>query len=248
KGLMEGDFGRSYTTRRPVAETLREKLPATIELAATVMFLATLISILIATLSVRKPGGWFDGGARTVIFIFLAMPSFWLGIELIILFSRKFPLFPPAGRGQEGLGDHLAHLALPALTLGIGTSASLCRILRAALLDVLNTDYIRTAYAKGLAPRAVLVRHALRNALIPYVTLSGLSIAALLEGSIVVETVFAWPGIGLMMIDAIKSRDAPTAMAGVLLVAVIYVAVNMIVDVLYVVIDPRVRLEGGAKA
>jgi ABC-type dipeptide/oligopeptide/nickel transport system permease component len=201
---------------------------------------------VIAVLSVRKPGGAFDATARAVIFVFLAMPSFWLGIELIIVFSRKLPLFPPAERGAGSLRSHVAHLVLPALTLGIGTGASLCRVLRASLLEVLNSDFVRTARAKGLGLNAVLVRHALRNALIPFVTLSGISVAALMEGSIIIETVFAWPGIGSMMIEAIKSRDAPVAMAGVLLAAVTYVTVNLVVDILYVVIDPRVRLGGRA--
>lgn len=251
RDALRGDLGKSYTgSNLPVAPELMRRLPATLELGVVTMFFATLLSVIIAVMSVRNPGGPFDQSARTVIFVFLAMPGFWLGIELIILFSRKFGWFPPAGRGQGSfLSDpysHIAHLALPAITLGVGTAASLCRVLRASLLEVLHSDFVRTARAKGLSSNVVLIRHALRNALIPFVTLSGITIAGLLEGSIIIESVFAWPGIGQWMVDAIKGRDAPVVMAGVLLTAVIYSGVNLIVDILYTVIDPRVRLDGGS--
>ncbi len=252
KDALRGDLGRSYTgSHLPVFPELVRRLPATLELAVITMFIATLISVFVAIMSVRKPGGMFDQTARTVIFVFLAVPGFWLGIELIILFSRKLGWFPPAGRGDGSLlfnlPSHLSHLALPAITLGVGTAASLCRILRASLLEVLHSDFVRTARAKGVSGRVVLMRHALRNALIPFVTLSGLSIAALLEGSIIIESVFAWPGIGQWMVDGIKGRDAPVVMAGVLLTAVVYSGVNLIVDILYTVIDPRIRLDSGGK-
>ena len=248
---FHGNLGKSYTgSNLPVAPELLRRLPATLELGVITMFFATLLSVLVAVLSVRKPGGAFDQTARTVIFVFLAMPGFWLGIELIILFSRRLGWFPPAGQGEgsfwANIPSHLAHLALPAITLGVGTAASLCRVLRASLLEVLHSDFVRTARAKGLSSNVVLIRHALRNALIPFITLSGLTIAGLLEGSIIIESVFAWPGIGQWMVDAIKGRDAPVVMAGVLLTAVIYSAVNLVVDVLYTVVDPRVRLDGGA--
>lgn len=247
---LKGDLGNSYTgSHPPVTPELIRRLPATIELAVVTMFIATLIAVFVAIQSVKKPGGAFDQSARTVIFVFLAMPGFWLGIELIIVFSRRLGWFPPAGRGSGSMfwnmKEHISFLALPAITLGVGTAASLCRVLRASLLEVLHSDYIRTARAKGLSGRVVLMQHALRNALIPFVTLSGLSIAALLEGSIIVESIFAWPGIGQWMVEAIKGRDTPVVMAGVLLTAVVYSGVNLIVDMLYAVIDPRVRLDGG---
>lgn len=250
KNALQGDLGRSYAGSNPaVGPELLKRLPATLELAVITMFIATLLSVIVAVLSVRKPGGAFDQVSRTIIFVFLAMPGFWLGIELIILFSRKLAWFPPAGRGEGSivfnLGEHLAHLALPAITLGVGTAASLCRVLRASLLEVLHSDFVRTAQAKGVSSNVVLIRHALRNALIPFVTLSGISIAGLLEGSIIIESVFAWPGIGQWMVDGIKGRDTPVVMAGVLLTAVVYSAVNLVVDILYTVIDPRVRLDGG---
>ncbi len=245
--VVRGDFGNSYSTQRPVLGDLGSRMAATAELAVTTMVIATIVAIGVALLSVRRPGGWFDGVARTVIFVFLAMPSFWLGIELIILFSRKLLWLPPAGRGVGGLTNHLKHLVMPAFALGIGTGALLCRVLRASLLEVLHSDYLRTARAKGLSGGTVLIRHALRNALIPFVTLSGLSIAVLLEGAVIVESVFAWPGMGSWLIEAIKGRDAPVVMAAVLMISVIYTMINLLVDVLYVVIDPRVRLEGGSK-
>lgn len=250
KSTLTGDFGRSYFSKRPVGADLLRRLPATLELAVTVMFVATLTAMGVALLSARNPGGPFDSTARTVIFVFLAMPSFWLGIELIILFSRRLGWFPPAGRGAgsiatwEGLRSHVAHLALPALTLGVGTGALLSRVLRASLLETLQSDYVRTARAKGLGGRAVLVKHALRNALIPFLTLGGLTIAGLLEGSIIVESIFAWPGVGQWMVEGIKGRDTPVVMAGVLLSAVAYTGVNLLVDVLYGVVDPRIRLGG----
>lgn len=246
RGAVRGDFGKSYASKRPVMDDMIKRLPATLELAVITMFIATLVAVVVALLSVRNAGGVFDGAARTVIFVFLAMPAFWLGIELIILFSRKLPIFPPGGRGSGSILEHLSHIALPAITLGVGTGAALCRVLRASLLEVLHSDYIRTARAKGLSGRVVLIRHALRNALIPFVTLSGLAIAGLLEGSIIVESIFAWPGIGSWMVEAIKGRDAPVVMVGVLLTALIYTAANLIVDLLYAVIDPRIRLGGGS--
>ncbi|MBX7244103.1 MAG: ABC transporter permease [Candidatus Sumerlaeaceae bacterium] len=252
-GAVRFDFGKSYSDpKQDVGPLIPPKVLATLELATVTMFVATVVALFVGVFSAAKPGGLFDGLSRTMIFVFLAMPSFWLGIELIILFSRKVPLFPPAGKSDlpfftlEGLKSHFSHLALPVMTLGIGTGAALCRVLRASMLEVLHADFVRTAKAKGLSGRTVLIKHAFRNALIPFVTLSALTFAGLLEGSIIVETVFAWPGMGRQMVEAIKGRDAPIAMAGVLLAAMLYVTINLIVDVLYVVIDPRVRLDGGA--
>jgi peptide/nickel transport system permease protein len=247
RDALHGNFGVSWVgSQRPVAADLVKRLPATIELAVTTMAIALAVAIVVALLSSRKPHGWFDNSSRTVIFVFLAAPAFWLGIELIILFSRKLHMLPPAGRGHDTLGDHLLHLALPSITLGVGTAAMLTRVLRASMLETLHSDYIRTARAKGLSGRVVLVQHAFRNALIPFVTLSGIAVAGLLEGSIIVESIFAWPGLGQWMVDGIKGGDSPVVMAGVLLIAAIYTLVNLAVDLLYTVIDPRIRI-GGAK-
>jgi ABC-type dipeptide/oligopeptide/nickel transport system permease component len=176
------------------------------------------------------------------------MPSFWLGIELIIIFCRNLQWFPPSGRGQGSLASHVSHLVLPAVTLGVGAGASLSRILRASLLEVLNSDYVRTARAKGVSGSVVLLRHALSNALIPFLTLSGLTFAALLEGAVIVETVFAWPGVGQLMVEAVRGGDRPQAMAGVVLVSLIYILINLAVDLLYGVVDPRIRTTGGGNS
>jgi peptide/nickel transport system permease protein len=236
-----GDFGTSYSNSRPVSPQIMQRLPATLELAVCTMVVATLTAGIVAVLSARRPNGKFDTIARTVIFIFLAMPSFWLGIELIIICSRNLGWFPPSGRGTGSIRSHLSHLVLPALTLGVGTGAALSRILRASLLEVLHSDYVRTARAKGLRDQVILVRHALSNALIPFLTLSGLTFAGLLEGSIIVETVFSWPGVGSLMVEAVRGGDRPVAMAGVVLVSFIYILVNLTVDILYGVADPRIR-------
>jgi len=236
--LLHGDLGDSITSQRPVTEEIFGRIGATIELAVVAMFFATMTGLIVGTFSAVYPRTWIDNSSRLFVFIFLAMPSFWLGLELIIIFSRKLEWFPPAGRGTLG------HLFLPATTLGISTGAFLSRILRSSMLQVLNMDYIRTAQAKGLAGSRVVLKHALKNALIPFVTVAGLSLGALLGGSVIVETIFNWPGIGKLVIDSIKSRDYPVTMGCVLVLATIFVLVNLVVDMLYVVLDPRIRLEG----
>jgi len=247
-GVVQGDFGMSLTTRRPVTEEIFTRLPATIELAVSAMFFATLTGLLVGILSAVHPRSLLDHSARVGVFVFLAMPSFWLGLELIILFARHFEWFPPAGRGRPWTPSMIGHLVLPAITLGIGTGAFLCRILRSSMLQVLNMDYVRTARAKGLDSTRVILKHALKNALIPFITVAGISTGALLGGSVIVETVFNWPGVGKLLVDSIKERNFPVTMGCVLVLAVIFVLVNLIVDMLYVVLDPRIRLEGKEKA
>ncbi|GAB4318632.1 MAG: ABC transporter permease [Candidatus Sumerlaeia bacterium] len=246
-GVVRGDMGLSITTRRPVSEEIFSRLPATAELAAAAMFFAILTSLFTGIVSAVHRGSLFDNATRLFVFVFLAMPSFWLGLELIILMARTLRLFPPAGRGQPWTPAMLSHLVLPALTLGVGTGAFLCRILRSSMLQTLNQDYIRTARAKGLNTPRVVLKHALKNALIPFITVAGLSTGALLGGSVIVETVFNWPGVGKLLIDSIKERNFPVTIGAVLIFAVIFVVINTIVDLLYVILDPRIRLEGGTK-
>jgi peptide/nickel transport system permease protein len=245
--LLRGDLGNSIISGRPVMEILLERLPATAELAVMAMFFATLVGVVVGVLSAVYRGTMIDNTTRLFVFIFLAMPAFWLGLELIILFSRGLQWFPPAGRGSGpwlfSLYSHLSHLTLPALTLGLGTGAFLCRILRSSMLQVLNQDFIRTARAKGLDGKRVVFKHALRNALIPFVTVTGLALGALLGGSVVVEEVFNWPGIGKMLIQSILQRDYPVTTGCVIMMAVIFVLVNLCVDLLYGIIDPRIRGE-----
>ena len=241
-GILTGDLGTSITQNRPVTEAIFARLPATIELAVVAMFFAMFTGVLVGVISAVKPRSWFDNISRIVIFVFLAMPSFWLGLELIIIGARVLEIFPPAGRGEPYSAEMLRHLILPAITLGVSTGAFLCRILRSSMLQVLHADYIRTARAKGLDEPVVIMKHALKNALIPFVTVAGLSLGALLGGSVIVETIFNWPGIGKLVIDSIKSRDYPVTMGCVLVLATIFVFVNLIVDLLYAALDPRIRV------
>ncbi|MCC5877728.1 MAG: ABC transporter permease [Candidatus Sumerlaeia bacterium] len=246
-GVIRGDLGTSITSGRPVTEEIFRRMPATIELALVSMIFAILTGIIVGVLSAVYPRSILDNTSRFIVFVFLAMPSFWLGLELIILFSRNIPLFPPAGRGDPWTPQMVSHLVLPAITLGVSTGAFLCRILRSSMLQVLSMDYVRTARAKGLDSNRVILKHALKNAMIPFVTVAGLSTGALLGGSVIVETVFNWPGVGKLMIDSIRGRDFPVTMGAVLILAFIFVLVNLLVDLLYSVLDPRIRLEGSAK-
>lgn len=246
-GILKGDLGTSISQNRPVTEAIFARLPATIELAIVAMFFAMLTSVIVGTVSAVHPRSWFDNISRIVVFVFLAMPSFWLGLELIIIGARMLELFPPSGRGDPWTPEMLRHLFLPALTLGVGTGAFLSRILRSSMLQVLQADYIRTARAKGLDEPIVIFKHAFKNALIPFITVAGISTGALLGGSVIVETVFDWPGVGSLIISSIKERDYPMTMGCVLVLATIFVFVNLLVDVLYAVIDPRIRLGGRAE-
>lgn len=246
-GVLRGDLGTSINSGRPVTEEIMRRMPATIELAVVSMFFAILTGIIVGVLSAVYPRSLLDNTSRLVVFVFLAMPSFWLGLELIIIFSRNIPLFPPANRGAPWTPEMISHLVLPSITLGVSTGAFLCRILRSSMLEVLNQDYIRTARAKGLDSPSIILKHALKNAMIPFITVAGLSTGALLGGSVIVETVFNWPGVGKYMIDSIRGRDFPVTMGTVLVLAVIFVLVNLVVDLLYSVLDPRIRLEGGSK-
>lgn len=243
RGVVTGDLGTSITSGRPVTHEIFERLPATIELALCSMFFAIITAIFVGVFSAVYPRSWLDNISRIVIFVFLAMPSFWLGLELIIIFARNFNMFPASGRGEGSLQSHINHLILPSITLGVSTGAFLTRILRSSMLQVLNMDYVRTARAKGLSQNVVIFKHALKNAMIPFVTIAGLSTGALLGGSVIVETVFNWPGVGKLLIDSIRERNLPVTMGTTLVLAVIFVLVNLLVDLLYVVLDPRIRLE-----
>ncbi len=239
-GILTLDWGKSITTERPVWDEITSRLLATFELAVVAMFFATLTGMIIGILSAVYPRSLLDNVSRITVFVFLAMPSFWLGLELIIIFARYLEWFPPAGRPEA---FSLSYMFLPALTLGVGTGAFLSRILRSSMLEVLSTDYVRTARAKGVSEWNVIIKHAFRNALIPFLTVSGLSLGALLGGSVIVETVFSWPGIGKLLIDSIHERNFPVTMGVVLVLATTFVLVNLLVDILYVVIDPRIRLD-----
>ncbi|MDK2971002.1 MAG: peptide/nickel transport system permease protein [Candidatus Sumerlaeota bacterium] len=242
--MATGELKSITLPSQSARERILARLPATIELAVAAMFFALLTSILVGVISASRRNSIFDNVSRVGVFIFLAMPSFWLGLELIILFARKLHWFPPAGRGTGSLDSHISHLILPAITLGVGTGASLSRILRSSMLEVLNADYIRTARAKGLRETRVVLKHALKSALIPFTTVAGISAGALLSGSVIVETVFNWPGVGSLLVATIKERDFPVTMGCILLLATVFVVVNSAVDMLYILFDPRIRVEG----
>lgn len=237
-GLMRLDLGMSLHSRQPVLDILLERLPATVELALAGLAVAVAIAFPLGVLAaVRKDTAW-DYTSMGVSLVGVSVPNFWLGPMLILLFSVWLGWLPVSGR--EGL----ASLILPALTLGTALAAILARMIRATLLEVLGEDFIRTARAKGLDERRVITVHALRNALLPIITLLGLQLGVLLAGAVITEIVFSWPGIGQLTIDAIQKRDYPLVQASVLLISFTYVAVNTFTDLVYAWVDPRVRLRG----
>lgn len=235
-GLVRLDLGTSLHAQRPVTHLLAERVGPTLELAIAALLLAVIIAIPLGVLAARHQGGAIDRGAMGFSLLGAAIPNFWLGPILILVFSLWLGWTPVSGR--EGAGS----LILPAVTLGTGLAAVLARMVRSSLLEVLGEDYIRTARAKGLSPTAVLWRHALRNAWLPILTLIGLQFGALLGGAVVTETVFAWPGLGSLLIEAIQTRDYPLVQASVLVISLTYLAVNRATDLLYTAIDPRIRL------
>ncbi len=235
-GLLHFDLGNSLHSQRPIVDMMLERLPATLELALAALLVAVVIALPLGVLSaVRKDTAW-DHGARVVSLMGISIPHFWLGPLLILVFSLWLGWLPVSGR------DGLTSLVLPALTLGTALAAILSRMMRATLLETLNEDYVRTARAKGLSETAVILRHALRNALLPVITVLGLQLGALLGGAIITEMVFSWPGIGQLTIEAIHRRDYPVVQACILLVSVTYVAVNTLTDLAYAGLDPRLRL------
>ena len=237
KGLVRGDLGQSLHTKQPVLTSIARRLPATIELAAAAMAVALLLAIPLGLLAAYKKDSLVDQGSMLFALLGISMPNFWLGPLLIIVFSLKLGWFPVSGRGS------LAHVVLPAITLGTAMAAILTRMTRASMLDVIQSDYITAARAKGVRESLVVLKHAFRNALIPVVTIVGLQIGGLLAGSIITETIFAWPGIGRLTIQAINARDYPLVQGCVLIIALGYVLVNFATDLLYGLIDPRIRYE-----
>jgi peptide/nickel transport system permease protein len=236
-GILRGDFGISSSTGRPVWDEITSKLPATVELALAAMLVSLIIAIPVGILSAVKQYSIMDSACMLGAMLGVSMPNFWLGLLLILVFSVNLGWFPVYGRGE------LTQLILPALTLGTGIAAVTARLTRSSILETLKQDYIRTARSKGLAERAVINRHALKNALIPVVTVVGLQIGSLLEGAVVVEVIFAWPGLGRLLYDSIFARDFSVIQGCVFFIAVMYVIVNLLVDIIYIWLDPRIRYE-----
>jgi peptide/nickel transport system permease protein len=236
-GAVRGDFGRSLRyTDQPALAIVVERFPATVELALATLAWSIPVALVLGLASAVRRASVSESVAMTTALLGQSMPSFWLGLMLILVFSVNLGLLPSSGRGTLG------HVVLPALTLGGFFMARLTRLVRSGLLDVLGQDYVRTARAKGLAERIVVARHAFKNAAIPIVTIVGLDVGALLGGAVITETVFAWPGIGRLAIEAIAVRDFPVVQADVFFIALTFVAINLVVDVLYTWLDPRVRL------
>jgi peptide/nickel transport system permease protein/oligopeptide transport system permease protein len=236
--VARGDLGRSIQQNRPVAAELADAWPATLQLTVAALVLAAGIGIAAGIVSAVWPNSLFDAGARLASLFGLSMPIFWTGLVLIVIFSLWLNWLPVGGAGT------LAHLVLPAVTLALPSVAMVARMTRSAVLDVLGEDYVRTARAKGLAETAVLTRHALRNALIPILTLLGLQSGQLMGGAVLTETVFAWPGLGRLMVKAIFARDFILLQGAVLVFALVFVVVNLIVDLSYGLLDPRVGRQG----
>ncbi len=236
-GILRGDFGDSFRTGRPVLQEIRAKLPATAVLALAAMLVSLIIAIPIGIVSAVKQYSWLDNISMVGAMLGVSMPNFWLGLLLILVFSLRYKWFPVYGY------ESLKHLALPAVTLGTGIAAVTARLTRSSMLEVLKQDYIRTARSKGLIERTVINKHALKNALIPVATVVGLQFGTLLEGAVVTEVVFAWPGMGRLLVDSIFARDFPVIQGCVFVIAVMYVLVNLLVDLSYVWLDPKIRYE-----
>lgn len=234
---VRGNFGVSLRQQQPTFTLIMQRLPATIELALAALLIALCIGLPLGVLAAIHRGTIWDSVLMLGGLVGQSLPVFWLGLLLIMIFSVKLGWFPVAGIGG------LKHLVLPAITLGLFSTAYLARMARSSMLEVLGRDYVRTARAKGLRQRAVIVQHALRNALIPLVTVIGLQIGALLGGAVITETIFAWPGVGRLTIQAIEGKDLPLVQACVTFLAIIFVFVNLAVDLLYTRLDPRIRLQ-----
>ena len=233
--LLHGDLGYSYRTNKPVMEILRSAWPATLQLAVCSMIVAVLLGVAIGIFAAIHRGKIGDTIAMVAAFLGVSMPSFWLALLLIIEFSVNHNWFPFYGR--EGISSFV----LPSLTLGLGVAANIARLTRTSMLEVLGQDYIRTAKGKGVKNRKIIWVHALRNAAVPVVTIIGLQFGVLLGGQVVTETVFSWPGIGRMIVDALNTRDLQIVQGGILILAVTFTLINLITDLVYALLDPRIR-------
>lgn len=252
--FAQGDFGYSFSQKRPIIDIIKDTLPNTLLLSGVALVIIFTLGILVGTVQAVRQYSLVDNLATIVAFFFYSMPSFWFGLMLILLLSYKLQWLPasqmtsvnfeflPAG---EQWVDRLKHLIMPALALGTGSAASVARYMRSGMLEQIRQDYVRTARAKGLSERIVIFKHAMRNALIPVVTLLGLYLPFLVGGAVLIETIFAWPGMGRLMVQAIFQRDYPIVLAAAFVIAIMVILGNLLADIMYSVVDPRVRVEEG---
>jgi len=244
--VLQGDLGRSIPLGRAVLPEVLLRFKATLVLTAGALLIAILLGLSAGIVSAVKQYTWLDRISMGVAVTGVSLPVFWTGIMLILLFALQLRWFPSSGMSSPygtGVADVLWHLVLPAVTLGTASAAALARLTRSSVLEIIRQDYVRSARAKGLAERAVIARHVLKNAINPIITVLGLQVGFLLGGAILTETVFSWPGLGSMMVRAIQARDYPLVQGGVLLIATTFVLVNLVVDLLYAVFDPRIRYD-----
>ncbi len=256
--VLQGDLGTSIRRGRPVTGLILGRLGATMELAVVSLLLATLISIPLGVIAAIKQNSWVDFFSMVLALLGVSMPPFWIGLMLLIYIALHVDFFPIFGRGLAmveavrylfaegsfaGFYESIRYLILPAISLGTAGAAVLTRLTRSSMLDVLREDYIRTARSKGLRERVVVFKHAFRNALLPVVTIWGLQLGFLMGGAVITETVFAWPGVGRLIVDAINQRDFPIVQAGTLMLAVVFSVVNLLVDLSYAYLDPRIRYD-----
>jgi peptide/nickel transport system permease protein len=232
---LRGDFGQSIRHRQPAMSLILERMPATAQLAGMALLITLVISMPLGVLAAARKDSACDRLASLLAILGQSVPVFWLGLMLQMTLGAGLGWFPIFGRGT------LLHLVMPAVALGLYSTAAMMRMLRSKMLEVLGQDFIRTAHAKGLSETAVLIRHALKNALLPVVTVFGLQMGALLGGAVITETIFAWPGVGRLMVQAISNRDMPLVQAGVLLLAAIIVGINLVTDIIYAYLDPRIH-------
>ena len=249
RGLLRGDLGQSIKQRRPVMDLIAQRVPATLRLGVAALVLGYLIGVSLGVMAAVFHRSWIDQVIRVMSVIGNAAPAFWLGLLLIIVFGVQLDLLPISGmsditkRGKFDLGDALLHMIMPVSVLSLNSIAFISRFTRTQILEVLQQDYVRTAHAKGLQSRAIWFRHALRNGLLPVATFLGPSIGTLLAGSVIIEQVFQWPGMGKLIIDAVFSRDYPLVMGSVVIASVMFIIGVLLSDIMYVILDPRIRLE-----
>ena len=237
KGMLTGDMGKSYVTKRDVFKTFMERLPNTLMLGGAAVLIAVVVSLPLGIYTAIHQNTWKDTAGMIFALFGTSMPNFWLGLMLIIVFSLNLGWLPSGGMGSW------KNYIMPAITLGTGDAALICRMTRSSMLEVIRQDYIRTARAKGVPEKMVIRKHALKNALIPVVTVIGLQFGSLLGGATLTETVFAWPGVGRLLVDSIKSKDAPLVLGGVIMMTITFSIVNLCVDILYAFIDPRIKAQ-----